>query len=205
MGGQVVNTSVWSLVVHRVSQYSVEIWVGTLFPHLEKPTRAVVELRSRDGSQLLQSQEFTDWERPFSNYQKGFFKLVAFEGLNPNQRYTATWRRYSESVKEIPGLESGWQQVGDGIFDTLPSRLPAHDKIPFTIGLASCYYYHRDGGQPAASYRALYDRGDPKYQPNITFLTGDQVYLDIGLDSISGNANETIARIAHSLASANMS
>ena len=72
----------------------------------------------------------------------------------------------------------------NGTFDTLPPRIPLKGKKPFTIGVGSCFYNHRDGGQAAASYKALYQRGSDNDRPDITFLTGDQVYLDIGFDSL---------------------
>ena len=62
--------------------------------------------------------------------------------------------------------------------------------------MGSCFYNHRDGGQAAASYKALYARGSDAVRPDITFLTGDQVYLDIGFDSLSLLPHEIRQRVA---------
>ena len=94
-----------------------------------------------------------------------------------------TFDRFVEATPE--GIPPGWQHLGSGYFETLPKRiLKTHEK-PFTIGLGNCYYDHRDGGQAAGAYQALYERGSNSVRPDIRFLTGDQVYLDIGFDSLS--------------------
>src|SRR5690606_12737473 len=75
-------------------------------------------------------------------------------------------------------------------------QLPGGDAKPFTIGLGSCFYNHRDGGQVAGAYKALYERGPEAVRPDITLLAGDQVYLDIGFDSLSLLPREIRNRIA---------
>src|SRR5690606_889286 len=93
-----------------------------------------------------------------------------------------------------------WQDLRSGTFDTLPTALPLLGQVPFTLGLASCFYNQRDGGQAASAYLALYERGAEEVRPSITILAGDQVYLDIGFDSLSLLAHEIRQRIAEDYA-----
>ena len=81
-------------------------------------------------------------------------------------------------------MKEQWQPLRSGTFDTLPSRIPLKGQKPFTIALGSCFYNHRDGGQAAASYTALYERGPDSARPDVTILSGDQVYLDIGFENM---------------------
>ena len=66
--------SKWSLVVHKVSQRQVDIWVGTLFPDLRKPQHCVVEISDKNGM-LITKKTITraDWQRPFSQINDRFY------------------------------------------------------------------------------------------------------------------------------------
>ncbi|MEE4249618.1 MAG: hypothetical protein V2I38_03435, partial [Alcanivoracaceae bacterium] len=64
------NTSQWTLVVHRVTQSSAEIWVGTLFPFMKMPDRARVVVRDTDGQETEYSLVRGDWQRPFRNMKQ---------------------------------------------------------------------------------------------------------------------------------------
>lgn len=189
------STAKWTLVVHRVSQTSAQIWVGALFGTLVMPEKAKVELTFPDGTTKTQIITKDEWQRPFRDMQQRFYALVEFEGLEPRKRYAVTFSRWIKKNTRI-GRPEQWLELRDATFDTLPARLPTRNQKPFTIGLGSCFYSHRDGGQAAGSYRALYDRGDKSVRPDITFLTGDQVYLDIGFDSLSIWPREIRQRIA---------
>jgi hypothetical protein len=190
----ITDTSKWSLVIHRVTETSVEVWVGTLFPTLTMPQRARVRLTSTDGPLRTRNLSKSDWKRPFRKTSQRFYSLVSFQRLDPGSRYKVEFDRFVEPNKDqAPGK---WQHLRSGQFDTLPERLPRENQPPFTIGLGSCFYDHRDGGQAAGAYQALYERGPDNYRPAMTVLTGDQVYLDIGFDSLSLLSDEIRQRIA---------
>ncbi len=188
------STGKWTLVVHKVSQASAQLWVGALFGTLLMPEKAKVELTLPDGTKKRKIITKDQWQRPFRNMQQRFYALVEFDGLEPRKRYEVIFSRWIEKNTQI-GRPEQWLELRDATFDTLPERLPSNLQKPFIIGLGSCFYSHRDGGQAAGSYRALYDRGDKSVQPDITFLTGDQVYLDIGFDSLSVWPREIRQRI----------
>ncbi len=191
------NTGQWSLVVLRVSQDSTKVWVGTLFPTLKMPDSARVELEAPDGTVETKIITKADWKRPFRKIRKRFYCCVDFENLMPGTHYRLRFLRRTE---EIHRAHEEWQLLRNGQFATLPSRVPAGNGKPFTVGIGSCFYNHRDGGQAAGSYRALYERGPEAVRPDVTFLTGDQVYLDIGFDSLSFIKSEIRQRIAEDYA-----
>ena len=124
-----------------------------------------------------------------------FFTVVTFRGLRAGSDYRVEFERRVEA-NPAAGIARGWQPLRSGAFRTLPPRLPRKGGGAFTIGLGSCFYNHRDGGRAAASYRALYERGNETVRPDITALSGDQVYLDIGFDSLSLIPREIRERIA---------
>ena len=189
------STARWSLVVHRVGRTSVEVWVGTLFPSLKMPDRARVRLL--DGDRELRSRVIrrAEWRRPFRGMERRFFRVVTFRGLASGRDYRVAFERRVEANPEI-GVARHWQRLRSGHFRTLPSRLPLAGGEAFTIGLGSCFYNHRDGGRAAAAYKALHERGDPVVRPDVTLLVGDQVYLDIGFDSLSLIPDEIRERVA---------
>ena len=189
------STAQWSLVIHRVGATSAEVWVGTLFPALKMPERARVRLfrDEREVRSALISRD--DWRRPFRGMRRRFFRVVTFRRLEAGSEYRVTFERLVEG-DAAAGPVRGWQELRAGTFRTLPPRLPPKREGAFTIGLGSCFYNHRDGGRAAAAYRALYEHGAGTVRPDITALTGDQVYLDIGFDSLSLIPREIRERIA---------
>ncbi|MEN8128845.1 MAG: hypothetical protein ABFS45_01340 [Pseudomonadota bacterium] len=192
------NTGQWALVVLRATSNSARVWVGTLFPTLKMPDFARVELVAPDDSVVVQRISKEDWRRPFRYIRQRFYTTVTFKNLEPGKHYKVHFLRRIETIKQV--RNRSWQLLRSGQFDTLPTRLPAANRSPFTIGLGSCFYNHRDGGQAAGAYRALYERGNASIKPTITFLTGDQVYLDIGFDSLSFVKREIRQRIAEDYA-----
>ena len=189
------STAQWSLVIHRVSQQSVEVWVGTLFPALKMPERARVRLFREDREVRTRSIRKQDWQRPFPGMKQRFFTVVTFRGLEAGSDYRLAFERRIEADPRA-GIKRRWQRLRSGAFRTLPSRVPEKGRNAFTIGLGSCFYNHRDGGRAAASYKALYERGSKTVRPDVTVLSGDQVYLDIGFDSLSLIKKEIRERIA---------
>jgi hypothetical protein len=188
------DTSKWAIAIHRVSTTTAEVWVGTLFPTMAMPKRARVRLWLPGGKVRTTIIQKNQWKRPFRKTKQRFWSVVTFKNLQPNTDYKVQFHRFVEAKGDV--IDSGWQHLRSGYFDTLPKRIPTTSQKPFTIGLGSCYYDHRDGGQAAGAYQALYERGPEKVRPDITFLTGDQVYLDIGFDSLSRNPDEIRQRIA---------
>lgn len=187
------DTSKWSIVVHRVGTNNVEVWVGALFGTLIKPAQARVQLL-QDGRVIsTRNINKSDWKRPFRKMRQRFFSVVAFDALAANTAYSLKFERYIDP-KEMTE-PSGWMLLRNGHFKTLPKRLPIKSEPSFTLGLGSCFYNHRDGGRAAGAYAALYERGHESMKPDLTFLTGDQVYLDIGFDSLSRDPDEIRQRI----------
>ena len=187
------STAQWSLVVHRVSRHSVEVWVGTLFPALKMPERARVRLITKDGK--VRTRVIRKWQRPFTGMRQRFFAVVTFRGLEAGNEYCLEFERRIEAEPRA-GIRRRWQRLRSGTFRTLPSRVPEKGRGAFTVALGSCFYNHRDGGRAAASYKALYERGSNAVRPDVTVLAGDQVYLDIGFDSLSLIDQEIRERIA---------
>ena len=190
----ITNTSVWSLVVQRVTATTVEVWVGTLFPTLKKPLHARVVLTLPDGKKRTKRITTAQWQRPFDKMKQRFYCVCTFTNLQADTHYTLSFERRIEQVGTL--VPQSWQKLRKGQFKTLPLRVPLKGKKPFTIALASCFYNHRDGGRAAEAYKALYERGPENVKPDVTFLTGDQVYLDIGFDSLSFVSSEIRQRIA---------
>ncbi|MBV1878386.1 MAG: hypothetical protein KUG79_12140 [Pseudomonadales bacterium] len=184
------STAEWTMVIQRVSQSTVQVWVGTLYPALKMPDAAKVMLSSDDGKKSKGIKK-SDWQRPFSSHTKRFYRVLTFKNLAPDTQYKLEFQR---QVPEQSG--TSWQVLKRGTFKTLPESIPTDVNKPFTIGLGSCFYNHRDGGRAAASYKALYENGPAKVSPDITILAGDQVYLDIGFDSLSLRSAEIRERIA---------
>ncbi len=190
----ITSTGQWSLVILNTTQESVTIWAGTLFSTLTMPEHGRIELISPDNSITVHHITRSDWNRPFSKIRKRFYITARFSNLLPGTHYKV---RFLRRIEVIDGVrEQSWQLLRTGQFDTLPDQLPTLSQKPFTIGFGSCFYNHRDGGQAAGSYKALYERGDEAVKPDITFLTGDQVYLDIGFDSLSIVKSEIRQRVA---------
>ena len=189
------STAQWSLAIHRVSRTSAEVWVGTLFPTLKRPDRARVRLF--DGNRELRRRVIRreNWRRPFHKMKRRFYCVVNFRRLEPGRHYRVEFERTVEANPEIE-IPRHWQWLRSGQFRTLPSGLPLAGEGAFTLALGSCYYNHRDGGRAAAAYKALHSRGDSAVRPDMTVLTGDQVYLDIGFDSLSLIPREIRERIA---------
>lgn len=70
----------------------------------------------------------------------------------------------------------GTAEVAAAVTTTLPERLPLLDERPFTCLLGSCFGWEGDpfGREVGAALRQL----PVLHRPDVTFLCGDQVYLD---------------------------
>ncbi|MDR4518714.1 MAG: hypothetical protein MRK00_15200 [Nitrosomonas sp.] len=176
-------TSRYALAVHEVTTTSVKIWVGALLPSLAKPHnwRLVVRKvnsesdRKNETGEIVKTIEYLKaqgdvWQRPFEHLNKRFYKVEIIDGLEPGQDYI---------VEFVSRVENDWKLLESSFLTTLPEALPTQPEHPFTVGIGSCFYSKHDGGRTGQAFEALYR--NPAYKPHIKFLTGDQVYLDIGL------------------------
>jgi hypothetical protein len=188
---EAIDTSRWSLAIHRVTPTSAEVWVGTLFPSMAMPDKARIRLTDAAGNVRSTLLGADKWQRPFAKLNQRFFAVRRFDQLTPGATYQVAFDR-----QIVRAGANAWQELRSGRFETLPLRIPTENQRPFTVGLASCFYEHRDGGDAAEAYKLLYEQGDVAARPQLKFLTGDQVYLDIGFDSLSVVARELRERIA---------
>ena len=182
----------------RVTTGSLRLWVGTLERDMRKPAKARVRLCDGASRQVaLKPIRHTDWQRPFPAASRDrFYKSFLFEDLKPGRKYKAYFERWRED-------RNLWEILRSAAASTLPRRLPVHGskRKPFTIALGSCYWPDQDGGRVGTAYRNLYENpGHPHDSPDLTFLTGDQVYLDIGFDTRSWRVPEVRRRIAQDYA-----
>lgn len=192
-GSFATNTSAWSLVIHKVSTTSVNLWFGTLFPTLRKPNlcRLIVFQGNKEIATL--DVKRAQWQRPITKLSQRFYLTHQFDNLLPNTHYQV---RFYQELKGDKQLANKWVWLKTGQFSTLPSSLPSSAKQAFTVSLSSCYYPEQDHGRATKAYEALYLQNDQQLKPDIKFMVGDQVYLDIGLDSLSPLTNEIRQRIA---------
>lgn len=189
------KTGDWTLAIHRVGTDRAEIWFGTLCPTLRMPDKARLVLTNSAGTEVARHEISRDqWQRPFSRLKQRFFSVHEFTGLQAGQNYQIRFDRLLPPESSMG--DTLWQDVCSGSFSTLPAALPNEGAGQFTLALAACFYSQNDGGSAAAAYRRLVRNGPPDARPDITFLTGDQVYLDIGMDSISFYGEEIWQRIA---------
>lgn len=189
------KTGDWTLAIHRVTVSSAEIWFGTLCPTLKMPDQARLVLLDEADRKLAEHVIAREqWQRPFSRLNQRFYALHRFDGLKPGQHYRVRFDRLLPPEADFGG--AAWQDVCSGEFSTLPATLPVEGAGQFTVGVAACFFSQHDGGAAASAYRRLCRQGPSEVRPDITFLTGDQVYLDIGMDSISFQGKEIWQRIA---------
>ncbi|AXY03075.1 hypothetical protein D1115_19320 [Vibrio alfacsensis] len=184
----------WSLVVHEVSETSAILWFGTLYHNLRMPEKVSI-IVSNDVNDIATTFTINraDWERPFKGItSQRFFKETEAANLSPGHRY---WIKVIEHFRNDVTAQDQDLVLARGSFWTLPTDVNSLDE-GFTVSLGSCFYEEYDGGQVSTSYQALVSNDNASVRPHITFLTGDQVYLDIGLDSLSPRPKEVRDRVA---------
>ena len=182
----------------RVTTTSIRIWVGTLERDMQIPVKAQVRLCNGAGHKVDSKQILPDqWDYPFPAASKDrFYKSFTFEGLKPARKYRAYFERWRADLED-------WEILRSASISTLPKQLPLHKPgiKPLTIALGSCYWPDQDGGRVGTAYRGLYEHPrNPHDSPDLTFLTGDQVYLDVGFDLRSWVPKEVRRRIAQDYA-----
>ncbi len=87
------STCQWSLVVQRVTDKSVKVWVGTLFPTLKMPEKARVILTLPDGSTRIRRIGKSDWCRPFRKMEQRFYTVTEFKNLGHSEHYELSFDR----------------------------------------------------------------------------------------------------------------
>ncbi|NQZ31152.1 MAG: hypothetical protein HRU06_07735 [Oceanospirillaceae bacterium] len=171
-------TSGYTLVIHEVTTSSVKVWVGALSPSMVKPEKWRLCLAQVDSfsdemasEQALVQVDFVKdvWKRPFNALNKRFYHVHTLHDLPATTDFVLRF--------EVE-RDGQWHVLETAYFSTLPEQLPTSGKA-FTIGLGSCFYAKHDGGRAANAYEALYK--NEQLRPDIKFLVGDQVYVDIGL------------------------
>jgi hypothetical protein len=184
--------SKWSLVIHDTSQNHVNVWVGTLFPDLRKPAHCSVILRDENKQEIARQTISRDqWQRPFTQLNCRFFQYLTFDNLSENTTYTVDFVRHEQIIGELTLID---KVLSRGQFQTLPEHLSSDS--PFVVALGSCFYNEEDEGSAASAYTNLFFQDNKWIKPQVKFLTGDQVYLDIGLDSLSPVPRDIRNRIA---------
>lgn len=183
--------SKWNLVIHKAYQHQVSIWVGTLFPDLRKPDLCLVRILLSGNVIAEQHIHRDDWLRPFDKINDRFYQLLTFTHLLANTYYQVEFIRTEQAT--------GYKNIAErilaaGSFYTLPNAL--QEDTPFVIATGSCFYNEDDNGAAADALNKLYFHNDHSIKPQVKFFTGDQVYLDIGLDSLSPVPSEVRRRIA---------
>lgn len=185
--------NLWSAVVHDVGANYANVWVGTLYPDLRKPDKVVIELLDEHDN-VLQIKEILkeEWLRPFRHLPQRFYQIISFTELTAATRYRAR-------VMEYSNLETSRPYLIEAQFDTLGHSLNDYPE-GLNIAIGSCFSEQYDGGSVSRSYEALYNAGIADKSPHFTILMGDQVYLDVGLDSLSMETREIRERIARDYA-----
>lgn len=181
--------NLWSVVVHDVGTTSANIWIGTLHAYLKKPERLVAKLSNEQGD-ILQTQyiDKESWGKPFQCLEQRFCSLLTFHQLTPFTRYRASFYTIEDDL-EVEIRES------EVVFDTLGSSLNDYPK-GLNVAMGSCFAEEYDGGSVSRAYTGLYRAKIEEMSPHFNFLLGDQVYLDVGVDSLSPVSHEIQERIA---------
>jgi len=199
----------WSLVIHEVSQTSAMIWFGTLKSDMRKFAKLELRVFQADAmgagvasGDLIKTIEIDgryDLSKPFKGSGLRFFGIKLLSGLQPAACYKVELHRPAQDIGLGQCIDS--RQLSYGTFRTLPETLKKKSAAkPLVIALGSCFYPDDDDYAVGNAYQALLAKGDADEQPDIKFLTGDQVYLDIGLDSLSPVYQEVQERIAEDYA-----
>jgi len=183
-------TSGYTFVIHEVSNTEANFWVGALKPSIAQPHHWRLQVIDEQGKRKTIAGK-GEWQRPFDKLKKRFYQVITAKGLKAGNKYTVEFQSRVEGTYRV--LETAY-------FSTLPDSIPDKNNAPFSVGVGSCFYTRHDGGRVGQAYQALYDH--PVYSPDIKFLTGDQVYLDIGLGWYPLDDSDVQDRIADDYAEA---
>ncbi len=173
----------WHTVVRDVTVSSAEIWCGVLKSGLPKPVQGRVRYRAQGGDWQVNNLA-PEWTACLTPLKDRYFQTFTLNDLIPNTVYQ--WELWLEYGDGQPA-----SRYGQAEFKTLPSAIQGADD-PFTLMLASCFHESGDHGEVEHTYRALCESDLPS--PDLTFLAGDQVYLDVGLGPIFACGKKGIAR-----------
>lgn len=188
----------WSLAIHEVSTTTIKIWFGTLNRNLKKVDDIFIELHTvKPGTYEVPDQIVTtkqvslqDWQRPFDKIDKMFYMTSEFKGLQSNVRYVIiVYRKFVDADGHVEN-----KMIAKGSAVTLANKLDDYTD-GLVVAMGSCYYAENDENRTTKSFEALAQNGK-KLAPHIKFMTGDQVYLDIGFDSLSLDPGDIRERVA---------
>lgn len=192
------KTSRLAMAIYEVTTESVKVWIGALLPSIAKPKNWRYHIRRLDNGfsdesdrgtpiRTIEHLDFDDWKRPFSKLAKRFYHVETIKDLAPGKDY---------QIEFEVRVENQWQVLETAFFSTLPESVPDADSSikPFTVGIGSCFYNEHDSGRAGQTYEALYK--SPEHRPDIKFLAGDQVYVDIGLGLFPLDEEDCYERIA---------
>jgi hypothetical protein len=143
------------LVPLEASQTTAAVWVGIVGEAVTNLTLEVGDLAQRPIPDAWTA--WTTWDTVRIRAQR-----LVIDGLEPGRRYP---------VRLMDGTDVRAQATAT----TLPQRLPGSGERPFTCLVGSCFGRLSDGAGAAGAAVA---RLPPQYRPDLTFLCGDQVYLD---------------------------
>lgn len=183
----------WNLVIHAATRHSVTLWIGTLFHNLRKPQAITVKVINKRSSHHVEQVILKNqWERPFRTITtQRFYKQLSFSALTPNTEYEVeVYELLLDGLGQIKRND-----IAFGSFTTLPNTLSELEN-GLTVALGSCFYDEYDGGATGLAYESLVKTDAFPFKPHLKFLTGDQVYLDIGWDSLSLIPKEVRERVA---------
>lgn len=145
------------VIPHEVEANNATVWVGSI-NEVPAPMGLAYEGARVDLDQ--QAWEALDPQDPRDTF---LFQRVTLPNLDSFKPYSLILRNNSD------------QQVAQASLTTLPVNLPSlSDPKPFTVLLASCFYWKEDKGALSAAFNRL----PTNARPDIKFLCGDQVYLD---------------------------
>lgn len=181
--------SLWNIVVHDVGVDFANVWIGTLHPNLRKPACLMVRVSNTKGKLIREiSIDKSQWRRPFRHLKQRFYTLLKIENLAPGSHYQLRFFEVNnDQIIPLPMTDAEFDTIGYSLND-YPAGL--------NIAIGSCFSEQYDGGAVSHSYQALYNKQLPEISPHFTFLLGDQVYLDVGMDSLSVKSREIRQRIA---------
>ncbi len=153
-----------NLVLHpRFTQSgSLRLWLG-VFGQTTSPTvQWLLDGKPRQPKVVNSLKSVRDQSLLRGNSERTFSGVYEFTGLRPNTSYTVEAR-----------TDGGTASISAR---TLPAEIPRETDRWMNVLLVSCFHYDEDReGVAGQAVETL--RGD--YQPHLTLLMGDQVYLDL--------------------------
>lgn len=173
----------WHTMVRDVTETTAHIWCGVLKGGHTQPPKGRVRYRC-SGGVWQETALAPNWAPCLSTLNDRYFQVFTLNNLASNTLYQ--WELWLDQGDAYPPTRCGQAE-----FKTLPTAIQGADD-PFTLMLGSCFHESGDDGEVENTYRALCESDRPS--PDLTFLAGDQVYLDVGLGPVLACGEKGIAR-----------